>query len=74
MLERIMNLQILLCIMAAAELSERLACWQYTLLTEELCEEQMQSQSLKEKWTEPLETRDKLLNKMNFLVWLPSLL
>lgn len=47
MLERIMNLQILLCIMAAAGAFGAVGMLAVHLLAEELCEEQMQSQALR---------------------------
>lgn len=47
MLEKIMDLQILFCIMLHPVHPVQSVCWQYTLLTEEFCEERMRSQVLR---------------------------
>ena len=74
MLERIMNLQILLCIMAAAGAFGAVGMLAVHLTYRRTLRRTNAVTSLKEKWLNLWKTRDKLLNKMNFLVWLPSLL
>ena len=71
MLERIMDLQILLYLMtvlgtagAIGMLAVHLTYRRKTKATT----------NLREKWLNLWKTRDKLLNRMNFLVWIPSLL
>ena len=74
MLERIMNLQILLCIMAAAGAFGAVGMLAVHLTYRRTLRRTNAVTSLKEKWLNLWKTRDKLLNRMNFLVWLPSLL
>lgn len=74
MLEQIMNLQILLCIMAAAGASGAVGMLAVHLTYRRTLRRTNAVTSLKEKWLNLWKTRDKLLNRMNFLVWVPSLL
>ena len=74
MLERIMNLQILLCIMAAAGAFGAVGMLAVHLTYRRTLRRTNTVTSLKEKWLNLWKTRDKLLNRMNLLVWVPSLL
>ena len=74
MLERIMNLQILLCIMAAAGAFGAVGMLAVHLTYRGTLRKTNAVTSLKEKWLNLWKTRDKLLNRMNLLVWVPSLL
>ena len=67
MLERIMNLQILLCIMAAAGAFGAVGMLAVHLTYRRTLRRTNTVTSLKEKWLNLWKTRDKLLNKMNFL-------
>ena len=74
MLEKIMNLQILLCIMAAAGAFGAVGMLAVHLTYRRILRRTNAVTSLKEKWLNLWKTRDKLLNRMNLLVWIPSLL
>lgn len=74
MLEQIMNLQILLCIMAAAGAFGAVGMLAVHLTYRRTLRKTNAAVSLKEKWLNLWKTRDKLLNRMNLLVWVPSLL
>lgn len=74
MLEKIMNLQILFCIMAAAGAVGAVGMLAVHLTYRRILRRTNAVTSLKEKWLNLWKTRDKLLNRMNLLVWIPSLL
>ena len=74
MLEKIMNLQILFCIMAAAGAFGAVGMLAVHLTYRRILRRSNAVTSLKEKWLNLWKTRDKLLNRMNLLVWIPSLL
>ena len=74
MLEKIMNLQILFCIMATAGASGAVGMLAVHLTYRRILRRTNAVTSLKEKWLNLWKTRDKLLNRMNLLVWIPSLL
>lgn len=74
MLEKIMNLQILFCIMAAAGAFGAVGMLAVHLTYRRILRRTNAVTSLKEKWLNLWKTRDKLLNRMNLLVWIPSLL
>ena len=74
MLEKIMNLQILFCIMAAAGAFGVVGMLAVHLTYRRILRRTNAVTSLKEKWLNLWKTRDKLLNRMNLLVWIPSLL
>ena len=74
MLEKIMNLQILFCIMAASGASGAVGMLAVHLTYRRILRRTNAVTSLKEKWLNLWKTRDKLLNRMNLLVWIPSLL
>lgn len=74
MLEQIMNLQILLCVMAAAGAFGAVGMLAVHLTYRRTLRRTNAASSLKEKWLNLWKTRDKLLNRMNLLVWVPSLL
>lgn len=74
MLEKIMDLHILLYLMAVLG-----AVGAVGMLAENLSYRRMMRKTkavtnLKEKWLNLWKTRDRLMNRMNLLVWLPSLL
>ena len=74
MLEKIMDLQILFCIMAASGASGAVGMLAVHLTYRRILRRTNAVTSLKEKWLNLWKTRDKLLNRMNLLVWIPSLL
>ena len=74
MLEKIMNLQILFCIMAAAGAFGAVGMLSVHLTYRRILRRTNAVTSLKEIWLNLWKTRDKLLNRMNLLVWIPSLL
>lgn len=74
MLEKIMNLQILFCIMAAAGAFGAVGMLAVHLTYRRILRRTNAVTSLKEKWLNLWKTRDKLLNRMNLLVWIPALL
>lgn len=74
MLEKIMDLQILFCIMAAAGAFGAVGMLAVHLTYRRILRRTNAVTSLKEKWLNLWKTRDKLLNRMNLLVWIPSLL
>lgn len=74
MLEKIMDLQILFCIMAAAGAFGAVGRLAVHLTYRRILRRTNAVTSLKEKWLNLWKTRDKLLNRMNLLVWIPSLL
>ena len=74
MLEKIMNLQILFCIMAAVGTAGGVGMLAVHLTYRRILRRTNAVTSLKEKWLNLWKTRDKLLNRMNLLVWIPSLL
>ena len=74
MLEKIMNLQILFCIMAAAGAFGAVGMLAVHLTYRRTMRKTKATTNLREKWLNLWKTRDKLLNRMNFMVWGPSLL
>lgn len=75
MLEKIMNLHILLYCMAALGVLGAIGMLATHLTYRRFLKKNTGSQAnLKEKWLNLWKTRDKLLNRMNRLVWYPSLL
>ena len=74
MLEKIMNLQILFCIMAAAGAFGAVGMLAVHLTYRRTMRKTKATTNLREKWLNLWKTRDKLLNRMNLLVWIPSLL
>lgn len=75
MLEKIMNLHILLYCMAALGALGAIGMLATHLTYRRFLKKNTGSQTnLKEKWLNLWKTRDKLLNRMNRLVWYPSLL
>ena len=69
MLERIMNLQILLCIMAAAGAFGAVGMLAVHLTYRRTLRKTKATTNLREKWLNLWKTRDKLLNRMNFWGW-----
>ena len=75
MLEKIMNLHLLLYAMVSAgRIWQQLGMLATHLTYRRLIRKNTDVRSnLKEKWMKLWKTRDKLLNRMNRLVWYPSL-
>ena len=67
MLEKIMDLQILFCIMAASGASGAVGMLAVHLTYRRILRRTNAVTSLKEKWLNLWKTRDKLLNRMNLL-------
>ena len=67
MLEKIMDLQILFCIMAAAGAFGAVGMLAVHLTYRRILRRTNAVTSLKEKWLNLWKTRDKLLNRMNLL-------
>lgn len=74
MLERIMNLQILLYLMTVLGTAGAIGMLAVHLTYRRTLRKTKAITNLREKWLNLWKTRDKLLNRMNFLVWIPSLL
>lgn len=75
MLEKIMNLHILLCCMAALGGLGAVGMAATHLTYRRILKKNTgQTSNLKEKWLNLWKTRDKLLHRMNRLVWYPALL
>ena len=74
MLERIMDLHILLYLMAVLGTAGGVGMLAVHLTYRRILRRTNAVTSLKEKWLNLWKTRDKLLNRMNLLVWIPSLL
>lgn len=74
MLERIMNLQILLYLMTVLGTAGAIGMLAVHLTYRRTLRKTKATTNLREKWLNLWKTRDKLLNRMNILVWIPSLL
>ena len=74
MLEKIMDLKILLYFMTALGAAGAVGMLAVHLTYRRALRKTKKVNSLKEKWLNLWKTRDKLLNRMNFMVWGPSLL
>ena len=74
MLERIMNLHILLYLMAVLGTAGGVGMLAVHLTYRRTMRKTKATTNLREKWLNLWKTRDKLLNRMNLLVWIPSLL
>lgn len=74
MLERIMELQLPLYAMTVLGVSGALGMLAVHLTYRRAMRKTKASMNLKEKWLNLWKTRDRLLNRMNLLVWGPSLL
>lgn len=74
MLEKIMNLHILLYCMAALGLLGAVGMFATHLNYRRRMKHTQRTANLKEKWLNLWKTRDRLLHRMNRLVWYPSLL
>ena len=74
MLERIMDLHILLYLMAVLGTAGGVGMLAVHLTYRRTMRKTKATTNLREKWLNLWKTRDKLLNRMNLLVWLPSLL
>lgn len=73
MLEKIMDLRILLYFMTALGAAGAVGMLAVHLTYRRAMRKTKAVNSLKEKWLNLWKTRDKLLNRMNFMVWGPSL-
>ena len=74
MLERIMDLHILLYLMTVLGAAGAVGMLAVHLTYRRTLRKTKATTNLREKWLNLWKTRDKLLNRMNFLVWIPSLL
>lgn len=74
MLERIMNLQILLYLMTVLGTVGGIGMLAVHLTYRRTLRKTKATTNLREKWLNLWKTRDKLMNRMNVLVWIPSLL
>lgn len=74
MLEKIMNLHILLYCMAAMGVLGAIGMSATHLTYRRMIKKTSHLSNLKEKWLNLWKTRDRLLHRMNRLVWYPSLL
>ena len=74
MLERIMDLQILLYLMTVLGTVGGIGMLAVHLTYRRTLRKTKATTNLREKWLSLWKARDKLLNRMNFLVWIPSLL
>lgn len=74
MLEKIMELKILLYFMTVLGTAGAVGMLAVHLTYRRALRKTKAVNSLKEKWLNLWKTRDKLLNRMNFMVWGPSLL
>ena len=74
MLEQIMDLQILLYLMTVLGTAGAVGMLAVHLTYRRTLRKTKATTNLREKWLNLWKTRDKLLNRMNFLVWIPSLL
>ena len=74
MLERIMDLHILLYLMAVLGTAGGVGMLAVHLTYRRTMRKTKATTNLREKWLNLWKTRDKLLNRMNLLVWIPSLL
>jgi hypothetical protein len=73
MLEKIMNLQILLYCMAAVGAFGAIGMLATHLTYRRMMKNTGHLKNLKEKWLNLWKSRDRLMNRMNRLVWYPSL-
>ncbi|GAB6104495.1 MAG: hypothetical protein ACLTWG_04945 [Blautia sp.] len=74
MLERIMELQLLLYVMTVLGVAGGVGMLAVHLTYRRAMGKTKAVMNLKEKWLSLWKTRDKLMNRMNLLVWLPSLM
>ena len=74
MLERIMELQLLLYVMTVLGVAGGVGMLAVHLTYRRAMGKTKAVMNLKEKWLSLWKTRDKLMNRMNLLVWLPSLI
>lgn len=74
MLERIMELQLLLYVMTVLGVAGAVGMLAVHLTYRRAMGKTKAVMNLKEKWLNLWKTRDKLMNRMNLLVWLPSLM
>lgn len=74
MLERIMELQLLLYAMTVLGVAGGAGMLAVHLTYRRAMGKTKAVMNLKEKWLNLWKTRDKLMNRMNLLVWLPSLM
>lgn len=74
MLQRIMNLQVMLYCMAVLGTAGAIAMLATHLTYRRAMRNTKSIKNLKEKWLNLWKTRDRLLRRMNHLVWIPSLL
>ena len=74
MLERIMDLHILLYLRAVLGTAGGVGMLAVHLTYRRTMRKTKATTNLREKWLNLWKTRDKLLNRMNLLVWIPSLL
>lgn len=74
MLERIMNQQILLYLMTVLGAVGGVGMLAVHLTYRRTLRKTKATTNLREKWLNLWKTRDKLMNRMNVLVWIPSLL
>lgn len=74
MLEKIMNLHILLYCMAAVGALGAIGMLATHLTYRRTLKNTKDVKKLKEKWLNLWKTRDRLLRRMNLLVWIPSLI
>lgn len=74
MLEQIMNLHILLYGMAVAGAAGAIGMLATHLTYRRILRKTKAVKNLKEKWLNLWKTRDRLLNRMNLMVWFPSML
>lgn len=74
MLEKIMNLQILLYVMAALGVLGAAGMFATNLTYRRAMKKSGRQTNLKEKWLTLWQTRDRLLHRMNRFVWYPALL
>lgn len=74
MLQRIMDLQVMLYCMAVLGTAGAIAMLATHLTYRRAMRNTRKIKNLKEKWLNLWKTRDRLLRRMNYLVWIPSLL
>lgn len=74
MLEKIMDLHILLYLMAALGTAGAVGMFAENLAYRRIMRKTKAATNLKEKWLNLWKTRDRLMSRMNLLVWMPSLL
>lgn len=74
MLQKIMDLQVMLYCMAVLGAAGAIAMLATNLTYRRVMKNTRAIKNLKEKWLNLWKMRDKLLRRMNYLVWVPSLL